>query len=195
MSTKDTYQMNEEYFQMPEQDVVLRAEWSKLTLVKSLDGNLHITNPPIMQAVSSSYNEEMWKYKDSITKIVFQDDIREIMNAQESWDISDAKNGSVMGRLVVNDESTDTYTVYIQGDGGVIANPSSNYLFSNFSKLETIENLTYLDTSRVGNMEFMFRGCSSLKSLDLSNFNTAKVRYMGYMFSGCKSLTELDFTS
>lgn len=37
-------------------------------------------------------------------------------------------------------------------------------------------------------MSYMFRGCSQLPSLDLSNFNTAKVTNMLYMFSGCSTL-------
>ena len=41
----------------------------------------------------------------------------------------------------------------------------------------------------------MFRGCSSLKSLDLSNFNTAKVGFMDNMFDGCISLTTLNISS
>ena len=34
-------------------------------------------------------------------------------------------------------------------------------------------------------MGSMFYGCSSLKELNLSNFNTNNVINMGYMFSGC----------
>ena len=31
----------------------------------------------------------------------------------------------------------------------------------------------------------MFRGCSSLKELNLNNFNTINVKDMSWMFSGC----------
>jgi surface protein len=41
----------------------------------------------------------------------------------------------------------------------------------------------------------MFNYCSSLTSLDVSNFNTEKVTDMGYMFSICSSLTSLDLSS
>ena len=34
-------------------------------------------------------------------------------------------------------------------------------------------------------MEGMFYGCSSLRELNLSNFNTNNVTYMRWMFSGC----------
>ena len=41
----------------------------------------------------------------------------------------------------------------------------------------------------------MFRGCSSLTELNLSNFNTNNVTDIGCMFSGCSSLTELNFSN
>ena len=34
-------------------------------------------------------------------------------------------------------------------------------------------------------MSYMFAGCSSLKELNLSNFNTTNVTDMRNMFSGC----------
>ena len=34
----------------------------------------------------------------------------------------------------------------------------------------------------------MFYGCSSLTSINLSNFNTSNVTYMYGMFSGCSKL-------
>ena len=37
----------------------------------------------------------------------------------------------------------------------------------------------------------MFEDCSSLTSLDLSNFDTSAVPDMGYMFHNCTSLTNL----
>ncbi len=44
-------------------------------------------------------------------------------------------------------------------------------------------------------MRYMFFNCSSLSSLDLSNFNTVSVTDMNEMFSGCSSLTSLDLSS
>ena len=45
----------------------------------------------------------------------------------------------------------------------------------------------------VGDMSMMFWGCSSLKELNLSNFNTSKVTNMESMFSNCNSLENLNF--
>jgi surface protein len=41
----------------------------------------------------------------------------------------------------------------------------------------------------------MFNQCSSLTSLDLSNFNTSNVNNMSGMFSQCSSLTSLDLSN
>jgi len=41
----------------------------------------------------------------------------------------------------------------------------------------------------------MFSGCSSLKELNLSNFNTNNVTDMRSMFSGCSSLKELNLSN
>ena len=40
----------------------------------------------------------------------------------------------------------------------------------------------------------MFSLCSSLKELNLSNFNTNKVIDMTYMFCGCSSLKEINLS-
>ena len=44
-------------------------------------------------------------------------------------------------------------------------------------------------------MSDMFKGCSSLTSLDINNFNTSNVIYMDGMFGGCSSLTRMDLNN
>ena len=48
------------------------------------------------------------------------------------------------------------------------------------------------NTTKVTDMRYMFWGCSSLKELDIKNFDTTNVSNMKYMFSECSSLKELD---
>ena len=148
-----------------------------------------------MMATNDSYGT-LWNRKQStVTKIVFQDSINKIEGESESWDISSAKNKTVMARLVPNTDDTTTNTLYIQGNGGVIANYDSNYLFCKFSKLIEIENINLLNTSNVTDMSDMFNNCSSLTSLDVSTFNTSEVTDMGSMFSNCSNLTSLDLSN
>ena len=144
-----------------------------------------------MMAVNDSFNN-IWKRQDTVTKIVFQDSINKIEGESESWDISSAKNKTVMARLVPNTDDTTTNTLYIQGNGGVSANYDSSYLFYIFSKLTEIENLNLFDTSQVTNMRYMFYRCSNLTSLDVSKFDTSQVTNMYRMFYECNSLTSLD---
>ena len=164
-----------------EENKVFKA---KLNVVGSQNTRMMATN---------NYNGDLWNRKqDTVTKIVFQDSISKIEGESESWDISSAKNKTVMARLVPNTDDTTTNTLYIQGNGGVTANYNSSYLFYNFSKLTEIENISLLDTSNVTSMYQMFYECRSLTSLDLSNFDTSQVTNMVSMFYSCSKLTNLD---
>ncbi len=69
------------------------------------------------------------------------------------------------------------------------ARPTSTYdWFYEMWNLESITGMSYLNTSEVTNMGYMFPSCSKLTSLDLSSFNTSKVTDMRYMFYGCRNL-------
>lgn len=67
--------------------------------------------------------------------------------------------------------------------------------FKEYTELEEIENLHYLNTSKVTTMHSMFFKCTSLKSLDLSAFETSNVEDFGYMFWKCNRLESLDVSS
>ena len=62
-------------------------------------------------------------------------------------------------------------------------------MFYECSSLTSL-NLSNFNTNNVTNMSFMFSGCSSLSKIDLSNFNTNKVKDMSDMFKGCSSLKQ-----
>ena len=67
--------------------------------------------------------------------------------------------------------------------------------FALMLELQTIEGLSYLNTSEVTNMSFMFLKCYQLTSIDVSHFNTSKVITMNGMFFDCRGLTSLDLSS
>ncbi len=76
------------------------------------------------------------------------------------------------------------------------ARPKSTFSwFSGMTNLESIEGMSYLNTTQVTDMRWMFYNCSKLTSLDLSHFDTSVVDYMARMFSGCSNLTILDLSS
>ena len=101
-------------------------------------------------------------------------------DTKEAWDSADWKS---QAQKVVFDESFKA------------CKPGSlNSWFSDFSSLTTIEHLDYLDTTGADYAFYMFLGCSSLTSLDLSSFDTTKLRARE-LFKGCSSIEVLDLTS
>ncbi len=199
--------INDDYFKMPEKDVTIKAEWGKMGLSKTMDGTVYREIRPIIQKIGvDGYEGELWQYKESITKIVIEGEqtTKDGSTDELTWDISEAKDGSVRGLLIPNPEDPSTYTAYIQGLGGkVIANPNSSYLFgggdgysNSFLKLTTIEGLELLNTSQVTNMSHMFYSCEPLISVgNLNGWDTSKVVNMDFMFQGCHSLIDLNFIS
>ena len=132
-------------------------------------------------------------YMSKITSIITKKDNIVPTTAIESWDISEAGDGSVMAYVEDDGSGNSTYKVTIGGKGGIIANESMIGYFSGFSKITSID-LSALDTSEVTNMMGMFGGCSDLTNLDVSNFDTSEVTNMSAMFFSCSSLISLDLS-
>ena len=193
---------------------------------------------------------EFWNntYKPYIRTITFGNDLSNkpescIGDSDLCWDISysSSQKKKVYAYLVDSGlkDSTDTtkslYNLYIVSEAPIFAPENCSRLFSlgvtinskyitnlvsinfnnNFntskSKLFSYQgfdsgvfyrcsSLTSLDlsnfnTSNVTNMYGMFSSCSSLTSLDLNSFNTSNVISMNSMFTGCSSLTTLDLNN
>ena len=130
-------------------------------------------------------------YRSKITTITTKKDNIVPATATESWDISEAGDGSVMAYVEDDGSGNSTYKLTIGGKGGIIANESMISYFWNFSNVTSID-LSALDTSEVTNMMCMFIGCSGLTNLDVSKFDTSEVTSMYGMFIGCSGLTNLD---
>lgn len=142
---------------------------------------------------------------------------------ENTWDVSQSKNGMYLAWYEVNENGY--YDVTIAGEGGIVANSNSSYLFKNIgfgveNQEVTITGLEYLDTGlvtrmdsmfenckakeidvsqfnteNVASMSSMFASCSNIESLNVSNLKTENVTNMSYMFEGCSNLTELDVTN
>ena len=67
-------------------------------------------------------------------------------------------------------------------------------MFNDCSSLTSLD-LSNFNTVNVKDMSLMFSGCSSLTSLNLSNFDTSNVTGIWGMFGGCSSLTSLDLSN
>ena len=68
---------------------------------------------------------------------------------------------------------------------------SCAYWFYKCSDLAELEGLEYLNTSNVTSMAEMFRECSSLKTIDVNNFDMTNVTDVNHMFFDCYALTTI----
>lgn len=96
----------------------------------------------------------------------------------------------------VNGQYKDKITkvVFDESVKGVKAKRTDGWFFG-LTNLQSIENLKYLDTSEVRDMQYMFYNCRSLTDIDLSEFKTQKAEAMNKMFEGCTGLTSLDLSN
>ena len=143
---------------------------------------------------TSSTTDDYYAYRTSITRVETKEDILIPDSAIESWDVSEAGDGSVIAYLEDDGSGNSTYKLTIGGDGVLIAPTNCNFLFSNFTNVTTID-LSSLDTSQTTNMSSMFVADSNLAALNISNFDTSKVTNMNNMFTSCNSLTSLDVSN
>lgn len=158
---------------------------------------------------SASTPESLWLYRSNVTRVVFENKlIAHETDENLIFDVSEKQDKSVMAYLLPNEENlttnmssenselTDTtaYTLYLQGDTGIIANKYSSSLFYGFNNLLEIENLQNLDTSNVMSMSNFFNKCKNLTSIDLSNFDTSNVTNMAGMFQ-FSGFTNLDLSN
>ena len=75
------------------------------------------------------------------------------------------------------------------------SNPKSTVgMFKSCSSIISID-LSNFDSSSITSMNNMFADCKSLVSINFSNFNTNKVKTMSNIFKNCFSLISLDLTS
>ena len=123
-------------------------------------------------------------YRDKIKTITLSNTINVPNNAVVRWDLSTYQNNKVMGYLMINASDSTKYDLYIQGDGGLMANRDSSKLFYNMPNLTNINNLTLLDTKETIDMTRMFAASSKLTTIDLTRFNTDKLTNMRAMFGG-----------
>lgn len=108
---------------------------------------------------------------------------------EDAWDVSDAKDGSVMAWM------KDGILYVGAADGKIAPNKSASGLFSRFINLETIDFGNAVDTSGVTDMHHMFYFCEKLRQLDLRCFDTSNVTTMQAMFAGLTSCTDIDVSS
>ena len=169
-----------------------------ITYQQADENALTVERPTIKKYNSSTSTDiKSSTYRFKIKTITLGDIINPPADVIDSWDIGVDKNGNVMAYITQNPEDNTKYDLYIQGNGYLFANEDSSYLFSDLRGVETINNLSVLNTSKTTNMSFMFRtvgfNASSL-NIDVSSFDTSKVSNMSSMFEN-SGIDVLDLSS
>ena len=134
-------------------------------------------------------------YKENIISATFTATAIVPSNAAEKWDVSKNKDKGVMAYVTESPIETGKYDLYIGGDGGVIANHDSSYLFYKFIKLSTINFNNNYVTDNATDMSKMFSYCSNIVNVDVSSFNTKNVRNMLDMFGDMENLESVDLNN
>ncbi len=146
----------------------------------------------MMCALGASAIEAYACYTSSNTTLTFYFDSQRSSRPGTTYDLNTGFN-----RPGWDTDGTKSYVTKVVFDPSFAdARPTSTYdWFFAMSDLESFTGMSYLNTSEVTNMNYMF--CSSIKltTLDLSSFNTAKVTNMRYMFQNCHSLISIDLSS
>ena len=138
-------------------------------------------------------------YKSKITSIITKNDNIVPATATESWDISEAGDGSVMAYVEKTDEvlEPEPTNVKIYSNKGetkdiletIYATPLAE-TDTNYAYKLTIGGKDGIIANE--NMVGYFYGFRKVTSIDLSVFDTSEVTNMSGMFDGCSSLTSLD---
>ena len=89
----------------------------------------------------------------------------------------------------LGDEISAKLTVVSLDKTMIEVQPTSlSHWFEDMGNLKYVFHLEYLNTSQVTDMSYMFSGCSSLRCIDISEFQFSGSTNTINMFSGCNSL-------
>ena len=156
------------------------------------------------------------KFKNTIKNVAFVNYVNVPEDREAIYDLSEAKDNSIVGWITANDDATynlyigSVYDIYTKNFGSAFKNMTGIKSIT-FENLDTSESTSFaytfyktqieqldlstFSTINATTMLDMFGGMSKLETLDVSNFNTSKVRSMYYMFGGLTKITELDISS
>ena len=152
----------------------------------------HIDGGPSNPGYFTEWKEAYACYTPSNTTLTFYYDNQRSSRTGTTYDLNTGTNNTGW-----HTDGTNYYVNKVVFDPSFAgARPTTTYdWFYHMSNLQSITGLSYLNTSEVTNMNWMFSGCTNLTSLDVSHFNTSKVTLMYYMFGFCENLTSLDLSS
>ena len=159
---------------------------------KALLFRLAVLVTAMMCALGAAAVEAYANYTPSNTTLTFYYDNYRSSRTGTTYDLNTGYNNP--GWRTDGTNASVTKVIFNSSFAG--ARPTSTYSwFYYMVNLESITGMSYLNTSEVTNMEWMFVNCKKLTTLDLSHFNTSKVTSMAQMFISCIGLTSLDLSN
>ena len=159
---------------------------------KALLFRLAVLVAAMMCALGAAAAEAYACYTPSNTTLTFYYDSQRSSRTGTTYDLNEGDNYTEWETDGIN--GSVTKVVFDPSFAG--ARPTTTYdWFYGMTNLQSITGMSYLNTSEVTDMSYMFAGCEKLTSVDVSHFNTSKVIYMGRMFDLCTRLTSLDLSS
>ena len=156
---------------------------SNINLLKQMSGTFGV--------LDDTYRSAEWK--DKIVSIEFKSTLSAPDNFVVSWDVSFAKDNSIIGYLLPTNTS-DRYKLVIAANGTINAPMDSTNLFSNLTNLESID-FTNFSTKYITNISAMFAYDINLVNLDLSSFDTTMLITTINAFNRCEKLESINFTN
>lgn len=157
--------------------------------------NVHTINPYVVDVTavpSGLHAQALWCKGNSTLYFI---DASDVYKENETWD------GQTITRVWADDEVLNTkpskrpsWLSYLQGwVTRVVFDKSFAYArptccanwFLMLASIETFEGLENLNTSKVTSTAWMFHGCESLETLDVSGFDMSNVTDANHMFSNC----------
>ena len=147
-------------------------------------GEVKITNKTLLKAYAVLNGTTMTFYFD---------------NSQSSrsgtiYDV-DARTWITPGSGIVVDAVKNITTAVFDSSFGSYTFTAGDNWFHGCTLLNTITGIENFNLSETTNISWMFAGCSSLTSVDLSNVNTVKAYHFNNMFNGCTNLANVTISS
>ena len=159
---------------------------------KALLFRLAVLVAAMMCALGAAAAEAYANYTSSNTTLTFYYDNYRSSRTGTTYDLNTLNNSPGW----YTDGTNANVTKVVFNSSFADARPTTTYFwFYRMENLQSITGLSYLNTSEVTNMSYMFASCTNLTSLDLSSFNTSKVTKANGIFRDCSSLASLDLSS
>lgn len=196
----------------------IKLAYSEYELESKTNPNADIENITRSSLEKAFNNENITTKKEGNSlKITFNDrnkeykylangKIIEFLEPTEIWGKLDESNETLYLRATENKDYNKLDTQYDQIslkwnpekikkaiiEESISPSPERLYLFKDCTELESIENIKNLHTENAKYLGDMFSNCSSLKEIDVSNFDTSLSTSTRNMFKGCSLLKNID---